>query len=212
MSPITAPTDLTGLVLAGGRGSRMGGLDKGLQYFEGEPLALRALQRLAPQVAATLLSANRNALSYEFFGAPVLADGAADYPGPLAGMLVGLQHCQTPCLLTVPCDAPRFPHDLAERLATAMNADHADIAMASAPERLQDGGIALRSQPVFCLLRRTLHASLEAFMQAGGRKVSAWTALHRTVLVPFDRPGDAPDAFANANTLDELQALAASSP
>lgn len=207
MTSIDPGHDITGLVLAGGRGTRMGGIDKGLQYFEGEPLALRALQRLAPQVWTTMLSANRNTLTYEFFGAPVLSDGTADYPGPLAGFLVGLQHCNTPCLLTVPCDAPRFPLDLAQRLTHALNSDNADIALALAPERQPDGHVALRPQPVFCLLRSTLRDSLEQFMQAGGRKVSAWTALHRTVQVPFDRPGDAPDAFANANTLAELQAL-----
>ncbi|RYF34456.1 MAG: molybdenum cofactor guanylyltransferase MobA [Comamonadaceae bacterium] len=208
MTPIQPATDITGLVLAGGRGSRMGGLDKGLQYFEDEPLALRALQRLAPQVWTTLLSANRNTLTYEFFGAPVVADAATDYPGPLAGFLVGLQHCRTPCLLTVPCDAPGFPLDLAARLTDALNDSDADIAMPSAPALQPDGSTVLRPQPVFCLVRTTLRDSLEQFMHAGGRKVLAWTALHDTVVVPFDRPGDAPGAFANVNTLAELTALA----
>ncbi|AMM22946.1 molybdenum cofactor guanylyltransferase MobA [Variovorax sp. PAMC 28711] len=207
MTPIDPRHDITGLVLAGGRGTRMGGLDKGLQYFEGEPLALRALQRLAPQIWTTLLSANRNTLTYEFFGAPVVSDNVSDYPGPLAGFLVGLAHCRTPCLLTVPCDAPRFPLDLARRLTDALNADDADIAMVSAPEVQPGGHVVLRPQPVFCLLRNTLRDSLDQFVHGGGRKVSAWTAMHRTVQVPFDRPGDAPDAFFNVNTLAELQAL-----
>lgn len=207
MTRIDPRHDITGLVLAGGRGSRMGGLDKGLQYFEDEPLALRALQRLAPQVSTTLLSANRNTLTYEFFGAPVVSDDVADYPGPLAGFLVGLAHCTTPYLMTVPCDAPRFPLDLAHRLTDALNVESADIAMASAPETQPDGRVVMRAQPVFSLMRTTLRASLEQFVQAGGRKVSAWTAQHRTVEVPFDRPGDAPDAFFNVNTLAELQAL-----
>ncbi len=207
MMPIDPGRDITGLVLAGGRGARMGGLDKGLQYFEGEPLALRALLRLAPQVHTVMMNANRNALTYEFFGAPVHADGLDGYPGPLAGFLIGLQHCATPWLLTVPCDVPRFPLDLASRLADALTAHDAEIAMASAPEPQHDGTRTLRPQPVFCLLRATLHDSLAGFLRAGGRKVSSWTALHRTVGVPFDRPGDAPDAFFNANTPAELHAL-----
>jgi molybdopterin-guanine dinucleotide biosynthesis protein A len=207
MTPIRPELDITGLVLAGGRGSRMGGLDKGLQDFDGEPLALRALQRLAPQVHRVMLSANRNLLSYEFFGAPVVTDAQPDHPGPLAGFLAGLQHCETPCLLTVPCDAPNFPFDLSRRLAEAMNTQGADIAMASAPELQPDGSSRLRPQPVFCLLRATLNDSLADFLQGGGRKVSAWTARHTVAVVAFDRPGDAPDAFFNANTLAELQSI-----
>lgn len=210
MTPVRPDLDITGLVLAGGRGSRMGGLDKGLQDFAGEPLALRALQRLAPQVHRVMLSANRNLLSYEFFGAPVVTDAQPDHPGPLAGFLAGLQHCETPFLLTVPCDAPNFPLDLARRLAKGMSAQGADIAMASAPEPQPDGSSRLRPQPVFCLLRTELQQSLAAFVQGGGRKVSAWTAQHAVAMVPFDRPGDAPDAFFNANTLAELHALAPS--
>jgi molybdopterin-guanine dinucleotide biosynthesis protein A len=207
MTPVRPDLDITGLVLAGGRGSRMGGLDKGLQDFDGEPLALRALQRLAPQVRRVLLSANRNLLSYEFFGAPVVTDAQPDHPGPLAGFLAGLEHCETPCLLTVPCDAPNFPLDLAQRLAEALNANGADIAVASAPESRADGGSHLRPQPVFCLLRTTLQGSLAEFLAAGGRKVSAWTSQHAVAMVPFDRPGDAPDAFFNANTLADLQSI-----
>lgn len=210
MTPVRPDLDITGLVLAGGRGSRMGGLDKGLQDFAGEPLALRALQRLAPQVHRVMLSANRNLLSYEFFGAPVVTDALPDHPGPLAGFLAGLQHCETPFLLTVPCDAPNFPLDLARRLAEGMSAQRADIAMASAPEPQPDGSSRLRPQSVFCLLRTELQQSLAAFVQGGGRKVSAWTAQHAVAMVPFDRPGDAPDAFFNANTLAELHALAPS--
>jgi molybdopterin-guanine dinucleotide biosynthesis protein A len=204
-----APADITGLLLAGGRGSRMGGVDKGLQLFNGEPLALQALRRLAPQVGPLMVNANRNLPKYQAFGAPVWPDSLADYPGPLAGFLSGLAHCTTPWLLTVPCDTPLFPLDLAARLAEAAVAGDAEIAMASAPEAAADNGASpvLRAQPVFCLLRAELHDSLRRFTEAGGRKVHAWTAQHRCVTVPFDRPGDAPDAFFNANTLAELQAL-----
>ncbi|MGJ7563831.1 molybdenum cofactor guanylyltransferase MobA [Variovorax sp. GB1R11] len=206
--PAIAPADITGLLLAGGRGSRMGGVDKGLQLFRGEPLALHAVRRLRPQVGALMVNANRNRPAYEAFGAPVWPDSLADYPGPLAGFLSGLEHCTTPWLLTVPCDTPLFPLDLAARLAAAAAAEDAEIAMVAAPEAVDgDAAAALRPQPVFCLLRADLGHSLRRYTEAGGRKVHAWTAQHRTVRVPFDRPGDAPEAFFNVNTLIELHAL-----
>ena len=203
-----APSEITGLVLAGGRGSRMGGVDKGLQNFNGTPLAMHAVLRLGMQVGEMMVNANRNLSAYESFGVPVWPDGLADYAGPLAGFLTGLERCETPWLLTVPCDTPMFPLDLAERLAAALVEADAEIAMVSAPEPQDDGGPAvLRAQPVFCLLPTTLLESLIRFTQGGGRKIDAWTAQHRTVLVPFDRASDAPDAFFNANTLAELQTL-----
>lgn len=201
------PQDITGLVLAGGRGARMGGADKGLQSFRGLPLALNALLRLQPQVGATMVNANRNLAAYEAFGTPVWPDGLADYAGPLAGFLVGLEHCETPWLLTVPCDSPLFPADLAERLARAAEREGADIAMACAPESDAAGATAVRPQPVFCLLRSSLIDSLVRFTQAGGRKIDAWTAQHRCAFEPFDHAGDDPRAFCNANTLAELHAL-----
>lgn len=209
MTSTIAPGDITGLVLAGGRGSRMGGVDKGLQNFNGTPLAMNALLRLGTQVGELMVNANRNLSAYESFGAPVWPDGLADYAGPLAGFLTGLERCETPYLLTVPCDTPLFPLDLASRLAEALVADGAEIAMVSAPEAADEPGAApaLRPQPVFCLLPATLLESLVRFTQDGGRKIDKWTAQHRTVLVPFDRPGDAPDAFFNANTLAELHTL-----
>jgi len=199
--------DITGLVLAGGRGSRMGGVDKGLQNFRGLPLALHTLMRLQMQVGATMVNANRNLAAYEAFGAPVWPDVLADYAGPLAGFLTGLERCETPWLLTVPCDTPLFPLDLASRLATAADQAGADIAMAAAPEDDGAGGTAVRPQPVFSLLRVDLLESLVAFTQAGGRKIDAWTAQHQQVVVPFDQPGDDPLAFFNANTLAELHRL-----
>lgn len=194
--------DITAVILAGGAGSRMGGVDKGLQEFRGAPLALHALMRVQPQVGDVMLNANRNFGVYEGFGVPVWPDDMPDRPGPLAGFLTGLAHCETPYLLTVPCDTPRFPLDLAARLGAALIKEDADIAMASG---LEDGQ--LRSQPVFCLLKAELLTSLRLFLTNGGRKIDAWTAQHKTVLVPFDAPGDDPLAFANANTLDELRSL-----
>ena len=123
--------DITGLVLAGGRGIRMGGVDKGLQNHRGIPLALHALLRLQAQVGQTMLNANRNLGAYESFGVPVWPDTSADYPGPLAGVLAGLERCETPYLVTVPCDTPNFPDDLVARLAEALQAEDAEIAMAA---------------------------------------------------------------------------------
>ncbi len=203
---------ITSLILAGGRGSRMGGVDKGLQSFHGVPLALHTLMRLQMQegslIAETMVNANRNLGAYEAMGVSVWPDASPDaFAGPLAGFLTGLERCDTPYLLTVPCDSPLFPLDLAQRLLDALETGNADIAMASAPEQDAQGHTITRAQPVFCLMRSSLMESLVQFMQAGGRKIDAWTAQHTTVLVPFDLPGDSPQAFANANTLAELQAL-----
>ena len=204
---------ITGVILAGGRGSRMGGVDKGLQNFNGVPLALHTLMRLSPQVGEIMVNANRNLAAYEAFGAPVWPDSTTlgDYAGPLAGFITGLERCETPYLLTVPCDTPLFPLDLAQRLAAAADAEDANIAMAAAPEDDGQGHITVRPQPVFCLLRVDLLESLVAFTQAGGRKIDAWTGQHRCAIVPFDQPGDDPQAFFNANTLAELHALESSS-
>ncbi len=194
--------EITGLILAGGRGSRMGGVDKGLQNFNGAPLSFHAMMRLAPQVSNVIINANRNLGAYEGFGVEVWPDALPDFAGPLAGFLTGFEHCETPYLLTVPCDVPRFPTDIAERLLSALQAGDAEIAMASG---LEDGK--LRTQPVFCLMKIELMESLVRFTHEGGRKIDAWTALHRTVEVPFNLPGDDPLAFANVNTLQELHAL-----
>lgn len=204
------PQDITGLILAGGRGSRMGGVDKGLQNFNGMPLALHTLMRLQLQVGTVMINANRNLSAYESFGAEVWPDVLADYAGPLAGFLTGLERCETPYMVTVPCDTPRFPLDLVARLAAALERDDAEIAMAAGPETDAQGQTQVRTQPVFCLLRIELLESLVKFTQGGGRKIDAWTAQHRTVVVPFDLPGEDPLAFANANTLAELKQLESS--
>jgi molybdopterin-guanine dinucleotide biosynthesis protein A len=199
--------EITAIVLAGGRGSRMGGVDKGLQNFHGTPLALHTVLRLQMQegglVGELMINANRNLSAYEAFGAPVWPDTLSDYAGPLAGFMTGLERCETPYLLTVPCDTPLFPFDLAQRLAQAFEDDSTEIAMAAALEK--DGQ--LRAQPVFCLMRVELLESLVAFTQAGGRKIDRWTDQHKTVLVPFNLPGDDARAFCNTNTLAELHAL-----
>ena len=203
---MTSPDPITALILAGGRGSRMGGIDKGLQNFRGLPLALQTLMRLQLQSLPpqeVLINANRNLAAYESLGAAVWPDTLDGFAGPLAGFLTGLERCETPLLLTVPCDTPLFPLDLIERLHAALIEQNADLAMAAARE--EDGQV--RPQPVFCLLRIELLDSLVAFTQKGGRKIDAWTGQHRCAIVPFDQPQDAPEAFFNANTLEELQKL-----
>ena len=198
---------MTGLILAGGRGARMGGIDKGLQNFNGTPLTLHTLMRLQMQesepLSQIMVVANRNLSAYESFGVQVWPDSTDGFAGPLAGFLTGLERCETDLLLTVPCDSPLFPLNLAQRLLETLISADVDIAVAAARE--EDGSV--RAQPVFCLMRVTLLESLVKFMQSGGRKIDAWTALHKTVLVPFDTADVDPRAFFNANTLEELHRL-----
>jgi molybdopterin-guanine dinucleotide biosynthesis protein A len=199
MNPPSIPLEqITGLVLAGGRGSRMGGVDKGLQAHQGQPLALHALRRLQPQVGAVMINANRHLETYQAMGVPVWPDALADYPGPLAGFLAGLDHGGTPYLVTVPCDTPLFPLDLVERLARGLVEADAELAIAVSPEAGE-----WRRQPVFCLMRRTLRDSLAAFVAGGQRKIERWCDQHRCADVRFDEAG----AFFNANTPEELQRL-----
>lgn len=211
--------EITSLVLAGGRGSRMGGVDKGLQPFRDQPMAWHALDRLAHQqggpLGPVLVNANRNPDAYQALAdgllgpgsTQVLPDAELDFSGPLAGFAVGLAHCHTALLLTVPCDSPLFPLDLAQRLYTAMQAANADVAMVHAPEVDKTGQLRLRSQPVFCLMKASLQSSLTQYLAQGGRKIDAWTALHSVVAVPFSAEDYGLQAFANANTLEELQCL-----
>ena len=212
MGTSAIPTeDMTGLVLAGGRGSRMGGVDKGLQNHLGLPLALHSLLRLQLQVGSAMVNANRNLGAYESMGVPVWPDLQADFAGPLAGMLVGMEHCETPWLVTVPCDTPNFPLDLVERLAAAAQAEGADIAMAATREPAQEADATVDAQaqplvqvqPVFCLLKASLLESLQAFLDSGQRKIDRWTAQHRCAIVVFDDSA----AFFNANTVEELRRL-----
>ena len=193
-----ATEDITGVVLAGGRGSRMGGVDKGLQNHLGMPLALHAVMRLQLQVGHTMINANCNLSAYESMGVPVWPDPIAEFPGPLAGLLAGLEHCETPYLVTVPCDTPNFPADLVARLAQALAESDAEIAMAATRE-----GDVVQVQPVFCLLQASLIESLVAFLHSGQRKIDKWTAQHRCVEVLFDDTA----AFFNANTPDDLHRL-----
>ena len=188
-----APTRdaIAGLILAGGRGQRLGGVDKGLQPWRGQPLVDHALARLAPQVSAVMISANRNPGAYASRGARVLADASDDFPGPLAGILAGLRAAATPWLAVVPCDSPRLPLDLVERLARGIGDGQGAVVQRN--ERLE---------PVCCLLSTALAHDLERYLAEGGRKVEGWVARHASPVL-FDRTDDAP-AFANINTPDDL--------
>ncbi|GAB2911107.1 molybdenum cofactor guanylyltransferase MobA [Paraburkholderia jirisanensis] len=194
---------ITGLLLAGGRGMRMGGVDKGLQVLHGKPLAQHVISRLAPQTGALLISANRNAGRYAELGAPfgatVIADTLPDFPGPLAGLLAGLRSARTPFVLSAPCDTPAFPVDLAARLADALDAAQADLATVTTTNAR--GEVSLH--PVFALMRTSLADDLAAWLGAGERKVRAWYARHKTVEVTFADER----AFYNVNSLQELADL-----
>lgn len=211
-SPIVA-AKVCAVILAGGRATRMGGVDKGLQIFRGQPLAQTALERLQQQTAGSpgliAVNANRNQGTYAALGVPVWSDSVPDFVGPLAGFLVAMEQClqRFDYVLSVPCDSPLFPLDLLERLAAALDSKEADVAMAMATDVQADGSTLLRPQPVFCLMRSRLQGSLRTFIESGGRKIGAWTASQRQTKVAFDLPADDPRAFANANTLDELHDL-----
>jgi molybdopterin-guanine dinucleotide biosynthesis protein A len=188
---------ITGLVLAGGLGRRMGGADKGLQDFRGMPMVRHVIQRLQPQVDTLIVSANQNIERYAALGYPVISDLIDGHAGPLAGLHAGLRACRTPLLAASPCDAPCLPHDLVARLRAALEHDGAELAVARTGEW---------PHPVFSLMRRDTLRSLEAFLGDGGRRVALWHDTLDTIEVSFD---DQPDAFVNINTLDELAALAA---
>lgn len=199
---------ISGLVLAGGRGSRMGNVDKGLQPFRSSTMVEHVLAHLRPQVGPVAISANRNLDTYRSFDAMVLpdeiADGVEPYPGPLAGLETGLRHCATPYLLAVPCDSPFLPADLASRLYTALEEADADVAYAAT----QEAGQRAQPHPVFCLVRVDRLPQLSAYLAEGGRRVDGWHRDLKAVEVVFD---DA-DAFRNINTLDELRGLDDASP
>ena len=185
---------ISGVILAGGQGRRMGEVDKGLQPFRGRTLTEWAITRLKPQVTEVLINANQNQDRYAAYGYKVISDLVPDYAGPLAGFQSALSAAAHELILTVPCDSPFSPADLAQRLRAAMHDASADVAVACTGNR---------SHPVFCLLRRNLLPHLSNFLDQGGRKIDAWYADLKTVEVAFD---DQPEAFANFNTLAELNA------
>ena len=181
---------ITGLVLAGGQGRRMGGVDKGLQLLRGKPMAQWAIERLAPQVDEVLINCNQNLEAYARFGRRLVPDEIRGFAGPLAGLHAGLRAAAHPLVVTVPCDSPFLPEDLVLRLESKMEGK--DLAVAKTGDQ---------PHPVFSMVRREVLGNLEAFLSGGGRKIDAWYASLRTVEVSFD---DEADAFRNINTLEEL--------
>lgn len=190
--------NITGLILAGGRGSRMGSIDKGLVPLAGKPMVAHVMERLAPQVQHLLINANQNPDTYAAFGVPVWPDAMPDFAGPLAGLQTGLMHCATPYLVTAPCDSPFLPMDLVERLAQGLLQKSADLAIAVTGE-----GETRQAHPVFCLLKTELLPHLTAFLEGGGRKMALWYAPLAVARVHFADEA----AFRNINTLDELHTL-----
>jgi len=203
---LSLKSKVTGLILAGGRGTRMGRVDKGLQPFQGSTLAAHVLRRLAPQVATVVVNANRNLPQYRALEgvAAVLPDAMGGYEGPLAGLQTGLQHCATELLLTAPCDSPFLPADLAERLYAAMQAEGADLAVAVTMERdEQDPAAAPYRQPhpVFSLIKADVLQRLDSYLATGARRMEGFYKTLRVADVLFDDVA----AFRNINTLEELQ-------
>lgn len=189
---------ITGLILAGGRAQRMGGVDKGLILFHNKPLIESAIERLKPQVDSLLINANRNITKYAHYGFPVLVDETPDFSGPLAGFSIGLKHCQTPYLLTSPCDSPLLPTDLAQKMMAELESKDLDLVFASSIENGKTW-----SQPVFCLMRSNLRDSLTTFLEKGDLKIDNWFKELQSGTVIFDNAL----AFANVNTPQELEAL-----
>ena len=190
---------ITGLILAGGRAQRMGGIDKGLIPFHNKALIESAIARLSSQVGSILINANRNVTKYASYGYPVIPDETPDFSGPLAGFSAGLKTCNTPYLLTSPCDSPLLPIDLGIKLAAEM--ERGDFQLVYASSKETDGKI--WAQPVFCLMHVNLQESLNAFLQKGDLKIDRWFKEVRSSTVVFDDP----QAFANVNTPEELKQL-----
>lgn len=199
-APTIPAADVTGIVLAGGLGRRMGGVDKGLVELEGRPMVAYAIARLEPQVGALLVNANQNAARYAALGYPVVADAVAGFAGPLAGLQAGLGRTTTRFAVTVPCDSPFLPADLVARLGAGLLGANVQLAVAKTFDQ---------PHPVFALVRTDVMPHLTAFLEGGGRKIDAWYATLATVEVAFD---DCAEAFRNVNTRDELASAATHVP
>lgn len=198
-SPVPAsPADMhviTAVVLAGGQGQRMGGIDKGWVAFNGRPMIKHVLEHISPQVESVMINANRSLEDYQALGYPVVEDIEQGYHGPLMGMLTGLTHAKTDWVLFVPCDVPLLPRDVVEKLRSAVAANDVDVAVVHDGERLQ---------PVISLVRRSLLPSLQSWLADGKRKIDRWYMQHRMVVVPFD---SAEETFINLNTREEVHNL-----
>lgn len=183
---------ITGVILAGGLGRRMGGIDKGLQELRGRPMTAWVVERLAPQVDELLINANQNGERYAEFGHRVVPDQIPDFAGPLAGLHAALSAATHPLVATAPCDSPFLPEDLIFRLFSALTVTNADLAVARTFDQ---------PHPVFCLCKREVLPHLTEFLESGGRKIDRWYATLKVIEVAFD---DEADAFENINTKEEL--------
>lgn len=178
----------------------MGQVDKGLQNFNGMPMAQHVAMRLSPQVHVLIINANQHLATYQAFGAKVVPDLIEGFAGPLAGLHAGLTQCKTDYLASAPCDSPFLPLNLVERLSAALLISDADLAVATTTE-IEDGIERKQAHPVFSLMKASLLPHLSQFLHDGGRKVNAWYASLHVVEVNFEDN----DAFRNINTLDELR-------
>jgi molybdenum cofactor guanylyltransferase len=186
---------ISAIILAGGRATRMNGVDKGLELLQQKPLVAHVISRLMPQADELFINANREVATYAALGYSVLQDETDEFLGPLAGFLLGLKHVKHEYVLTVPCDSPLLPLDLAQRLYNGMVEARADIAVASSDEN---------THPVFCLMKKSVLPSLIEYLASGERKVSAWQKSQQYVEVDFS---DCADAFVNLNTFEDLKVL-----
>ena len=186
---------ISGVILAGGQGRRMGGVDKGLRALRGKAMVAWVLERFAPQVDEVLINANQNIETYARFGHRVIPDEIGGFAGPLAGLQRGLSEARFPLIATTPCDTPFLPTDLVARLRAALESEGAELAVARTGDQ---------PHPVFCLCRREVLPHLTQFLTAGGRKIDAWYATLSVAEVLFD---DVPAAFSNINTIEELRAF-----
>lgn len=183
---------VTGVILAGGRGRRFDGRDKGLLELSGRPLIEHVLRALAPQVDEILINANRNLPVYERYGYRVVADTVPEYQGPLAGMLAGLRQAQYGTVAIVPCDMPYLPDCLVSRLGQVQAEGDADVVIP------HDGG---RSHPVICLMRRVCADHIESWLAQGRYRVGEWVSAQRHAVADFS---DMPDGFRNINRPGDL--------
>ncbi|MGY6031798.1 molybdenum cofactor guanylyltransferase MobA [Phytobacter sp. AG2a] len=181
---------VTGVILAGGKASRMGGQDKGLLELNGKPLWQYVAHALRPQVDKLIVSANRNLEIYRASGLPVIQDSIADYPGPLAGMLSVMQHIDSEWYLFSPCDTPFIPHNLAKRLSS--------VSESTSAVWVHDGE---RDHPTIALLHRKIVPELQHYIERGERRVMVFLRSLGGCSVDFS---DTQNAFINVNTPEDL--------
>lgn len=189
------PQQITAVILAGGKGRRLQGNDKGLVVFQHKPMIEHILEIIAPQVASIVINANRNQDKYQSYGYPVISDELSDFQGPLAGFSTAMAEVASPYILTLPCDGPFLSASYVSQLCNALNDSDAELAIAHDGERMQ---------PVHALIPVSLKASLDSFLQSGDRKIDRWYAQHTYALADFS---DTPEIFNNINTKEQLDTM-----